>query len=573
MPPPSRNNVDDEGRPPGAEVLHGRYRLAAKLGSGGMADVYLADDLRLGRQVAVKVLRADLAADDAFVERFRTEARAVAMLNHPNVVALYDRGHVDGRWYLVMEYVRGETLKQRLRREGALSPDDAVAIARALLAALQAAHERHIVHRDVTAQNVLLATDGRVKVADFGIARIGASALTRTGTMIGTCHYLSPEQARGLRADERSDLYSAGVVLFEMLTGRLPFEGDSDVAVALQHVNDAPPRPRDLAPALSEALERVVSRALDKDPDRRYQTAAEFALALSAALAAPDLSVTLPAAAVAPAAAPVAPAATPVAPPAAAATALATPGPGPTTVMPDAAVTTVRPRRRRRWPLAVVLTAVAAVAAGALLYVFVIAAGAVIPDVVGASEAQARAAIRGAGLRVVTHREYVDGVEAGAVARQRPGAGLDADERSRVHIWVSRGPVHLPAPDVRGLGAADAHDRLAEAGVDPSRRTGRSDDVGEGGVYRQEPAAGETLARGDTVTYWVSTGLPRVPVPDVVGLSSGDAADELEAAGFTISVDVTFGWGEYPDTVVAQDPSAGVKAERGAEITISVAVF
>ncbi len=285
----------------------------------------------------------------------------MAMLNHPNVVALHDRGHVDGRWYLVMEYVRGETLKQRLRREGALKPQGAAAIARALLTALQAAHERHIVHRDVTVQNVLLAVDGRVKVADFGVARIGASALTRTGTMIGTCHYLSPEQARGLHADERSDLYGAGVVLFEMLTGRLPFEGDSDVAVALQHVNDAPPRPRDLAPAVPEALERVALRALDKDPDRRFQTAAEFALALDAALATPDVAATAPktavapsapqvaptAASVAPSASPVAPSASPVAPPA---TMLAPPAPGPTAVMPEAAVTTLRPRRRRRRP-------------------------------------------------------------------------------------------------------------------------------------------------------------------------------------------------------------------------------
>jgi serine/threonine-protein kinase len=564
MSPPSRHQDDDLRRLPGAELLHDRYRLDGKLGSGGMADVYLADDLRLGRQVAVKVLRAELATDDAFVERFRTEARAVAMLNHPNVVALHDRGQVGGRYYLVMEYVRGETLKQRLRRDGALPPAEAAVIAHALLAALQAAHERHIVHRDVTAQNVLLAADGRVKVADFGIARIGASALTRTGTMLGTCHYVSPEQARGMRADARSDLYGAGVVLFEMVTGRVPFEGDSDVAVALQHVNDPPPRPRDLAPAVPEALERVVLRALAKDPADRYQSAAEFAAALDAALAAPAVTGEVPA---------VPPAAPDIAAAPEAATVLTGSAPAPTVVMPETAATVVRPRRRR-WPwLLAAALALVAIAAGGAVYLFAAAAAVAVPDVVGRSEAQARAAIRGADLRAVTHREYVDGIDAGVVARQRPGPGVAVDERSRVHLWISRGPLHVPAPDLRGLDAAEAHDLLVEAGLDPSRRNGRSDDVGEGEVYQQHPAAGESLARGDTVAYWVSTGLPRTEVPDVVGLSSGDAGAELQAAGLTVSVDLTYGWGEYPDTVVEQDPAAGTIVEQGAEVTISVAVF
>jgi serine/threonine-protein kinase len=618
---PSRFNDSDGAGPPGGlahpegaagrdggELLHGRYRLTRPLGSGGMAEVFLAEDLRLGRLVAVKMLRPELAADESFVERFRTEARAVAMLNHPNIVALHDRGQAGGRWYLVMEYVPGETLKQRLRREGAFAPDEAVRVARGLLAALQAAHERHIVHRDVTAQNVLLADDGRVKVADFGVARIGVSALTRTGTMIGTCHYLSPEQAQGQRADERSDLYSAGVVLYEMLTGRLPFEGDSDVAIALKHVNEAPPRPRAVAPDVPEALERVVLRALAKDPAARYQSAAEALRALDeatggtgvvhqasrpaetvnavvdvrpAAVAAPPEAVAgdaAPPEAVAGDAAPTQAVAGEAAPTEVLAgdealTRVADAHAAPAGVLPELVAHESRQRKRRRWPLAAALAVLAAAAAAAALYVFVIAAGAVVPDVVGQSEAQARAAIRGAGLRVVTHREYVDGVDAGAVARQRPGAGVAVDDRSRVDIWVSRGPVHVPAPDLRGLRAAEAHDLLVDAGLGPSRRSGRSDDVAAGEVYRQEPKAGETLTRGDTVTYWVSTGLPRVAVPDVIGLSSGEAAAELEAAGLAVNVDVTFGWGEYPDTVVDQDPAAGVKVEPGAEVTISVAVF
>ncbi len=244
-----------------------RYRVQRRLGGGGMADVYLAEDSRLGRLVAVKVLKPQFAQDAEFVERFRVEAQATALLGHPNIVAVYDRG-VDGPpWYIAMEYVPGESLKQRLRREGAMAPEEAVRTAQAVLAALQAAHERHIVHRDVTSSNVLVDPAGRVKVADFGIARIGVSALTRTGTMLGTSSYLSPEQAQGRGADERSDLYGLGVVLFEMLTGRVPFVADSDVAVALKHVSEPAPDPRTLRPDVPPALAAVVLKALAKEPD------------------------------------------------------------------------------------------------------------------------------------------------------------------------------------------------------------------------------------------------------------------------------------------------------------------
>ncbi len=550
-----------------------------------MADVFLAEDVRLGRQVAVKVLRAPFADDDEFVERFRIEAQAAALLNHPNIVTVHDRGHDEGRWYLVMEYVRGETLKQRLQRDGRLAPEEAASIACDLLAALQAAHERHIVHRDVTSQNVLLSDDGRVKVADFGIARIGASALTRSGMMMGTSHYLSPEQARGLPADERSDIYGAGVVLFEMLTGRVPFTADSDVAVALKHVNEAPPRPRDLDPAIPEAVEQVVLRALAKDPDQRLQTAAAFAAALrcAASPAAPAVSGApgvseAPVVSTAPvvsaaAASPTGQSAAAPSPPTAVATATAPPA---TVVLEDKTGATVakpaRRRTRRRLVVAFVLLAAAA-AAGAALYVFVISAGAAVPDVVGRRAAEARALVRGEELTMVTHRAYIDGVEAGVVARQRPSAGARVDDGARVDVWVSRGPLHVPTPPLSGLSGDEAEVALSDAGLVSERRTGRSNKVPEGQVFRQEPKAGATVVRGDSVIYWVSTGPRLVAVPDVVGYSSGDATAELEAAGFSVSIDVVFGWGEYPDTVVEQDPVAGAKAEKGAEVTISVAVF
>ncbi len=263
--------------------LDGRYRVLSRLGSGGMADVYLARDESLGRLVAVKVLKERLAADAEFVERFRIEAQAAASLNHPAIVAVYDRGRAGASPYIAMEYVDGESLKQRLRRKGRLSTDEAAATALSVLDALREAHARHIVHRDVTSANVLVDGSGRVKVADFGIARIGPSALTRTGALLGTSSYLSPEQAQGRSADERSDLYSLGVVLYEMLTGRLPFSGESDLAVAMQHVSAAPPNPRSLEPGVPEACAAVVMKALNKQPADRYQSAEEFAAALRAA--------------------------------------------------------------------------------------------------------------------------------------------------------------------------------------------------------------------------------------------------------------------------------------------------
>ncbi|HEX5640882.1 MAG TPA: PASTA domain-containing protein [Thermoleophilia bacterium] len=601
-------------------LLAGRYRIVSPLGSGGMADVYLAEDERLGRPVAVKVLKARLAADDEFLERFRIEARAAASLSHPGIVAVYDRGSDDGATYIAMEYVCGESLKQRLRRDGALPPDEAVSIALAVLSALAAAHARAIVHRDVTSYNVMLEEGGRVVVTDFGIARMGDSALTRTGAMMGTSSYLSPEQAQGRQADERSDLYSLGVVLYEMLAGRVPFRGETDVAVAMQHVSSAPPNPRTLSPGVSEALAGVVMRALSKDPADRYQSAEEFAAALrtarrpvrpaggdgvsaAGALAVPGGAVTAGAAgagllatgagvaAATPAPVsftPAVPSPQAVAPrppaPVAPSPAAATPAPVPATVVAAEAPTryrsggelvTVRPHRRgrtRRVVLAAVLLAGAAAAAWAA-YVYLLAPGATVPSVVGEGRADATSAVRGEGLKPALHFVWSDRYGSGEVARQAPRGGAKVDDGVKVDLWVSRGPLHIPSPDLAGLAVEVARDRLEAQSLNSKSRRAASETAPKGEVFRQEPGAGETVRRGDTVTFWVSSGPPRVYVPDVVGYSQGDASALLEEAGFVVSTDYVAGWGEIPGTVVGQDPLADVKGRVGDEVVIQVAIF
>jgi beta-lactam-binding protein with PASTA domain/tRNA A-37 threonylcarbamoyl transferase component Bud32 len=618
--------MNDQHRDPDAAgvptLLAGRYRIISPLGSGGMADVYLAEDERLSRRVAVKVLKARLAADDEFVERFRIEAQAAASLNHPSIVAVYDRGSADGVTYIAMEYVAGESLKQRLRRDGVFPPDEAVAVALAVLSALGAAHARHIVHRDVTSYNVMLAEDGRVVVTDFGIARMGDSALTRTGAMMGTSSYLSPEQAQGRPADERSDLYSLGVVLYEMLTGRVPFKGESDVAVALQHVQAAPPNPRTLTPAVSEALAATVMRALSKDPSDRFQDTEEFAAALRKArrparndrgasvavgegaghgtLAAAGVAAAAGAGAAAGAsvlgavAAPPAPvpatftsASGAPAPPAA-----APPAPAPsaagaeplvTVVAAEAATryhsaepaTTVRPRPRRRIRryLLLALLVLVVAAAGWVAYITWLAPGTTVPSLVGERRADAVQALRDEGLDPALHYVWADRYAEGEVARQAPRGGQRVDDGVKVDLWVSRGPLHLPAPDLSGSTATAAKDTLEGASLTYKSHRSASESVPKGQVFRQKPAAGKTVQRGDTVTFWVSSGPPKVYVPDVVGLSQGDAQAQLEAEGFVVSVDYVAGWGEMPGDVVGQDPVAGTKGRAGDEIVIQVAVF
>ncbi len=598
----------ESGSHAAGRLIAGRYRLERRLGGGGMAEVYLATDTTLERLVAVKVLRERFADDAQFVARFHREARAAAALNHPNVVAIHDRGGAAGSSFIVMEYVAGETVKELVQRTGPLTPAAARDIECELLAALQAAHERGIVHRDVTAQNLLLGPDGRVKVTDFGIAHFGSSALTSTGIVMGTSRYLSPEQARGEPTDERSDVYSAGVVLFEMLTGRLPFEGDNDLAIALRHASEPAPAPSDVAAGVPPALDAIVGRALCKDPAERFATAREFADALRAVELGPDdrgvglgaaavaiagagaaavgvaSAVAPPAVAAASAPAGVAGAASPIVAAGTAATQVAAvPAARAPASGEAAAVTRVGPsaphaaspaqRRRRFWVALAVIVLAVALLGGWLGYRAWAGRALAVPAVVGLSRDQAVDALRHEGFVVHTAGGYSDSYARGFVMTQRPGSGATLRKGGTVHLVVSRGLLHPAVASVLGMTSGQAATALRGQGFVPHRLWRHSSSVPSGQIVHQSPAPTTRLLRGSAVRYWVSLGPLEVRVPNVVGASQGSATDTLHAAGFTVAVKDTLGLGTFPGNVTKMAPTAGSRVARGGQITIWVAIF
>ncbi len=515
-------------------IIDGRYRVLGRVGSGGMADVYCAEDLQLGRRVAVKVLHRRFAEDASFVERFRLEASSAAGLSHPNVVAIYDRGTWDDTFYIVMEYLEGRTLKEVVAQDGPLPPARAVALIEQVLKAARFAHSRSIVHRDLKPHNVIVDAEDRAKVTDFGIAKAGASDLTETGSIMGTAQYLSPEQAEGRVVGPPSDLYSIGIMLYELLTGRVPFDADSPVAIALKHMQEPPVPPRQLRGDVSPALEAVVLRSLAKDPDQRYQNADEFLAALEAAEQAPATVVAAPAAA---APAPVAPA-----------------------VQPE-------PERRRWWPVALAgLLAVIAVGAFLLLRA---EQKVPVPQVVGAPQAEAQVTLSRAGFSTDVTTKTSATVAAGTVMATNPAGGEKAKKGSTVTMTVSSGPGTVQVPDLTGRSRNEASAALAELGLKISEQTEASDTVGENRVIETRPAAGQTVDRGFRVTLVISTGRARVDVPDVVGQKLEDARVTLESHGFTVAVERKEDAQADPGTVLAQSPSG--RTRTGATVTLTVA--
>lgn len=544
------------------QVVSGRYRVLRKIGGGGMADVYLCEDLTLGRRVALKVLLQRFLDDPNFVERFRREAKAAAGLNQANLVSIYDWGEVDGTYFIVMEYVEGETLKDLVRRQGRLGGSEAVRILLQLLAALEFAHRTGIVHRDVKPQNVMLDRHGNVKVTDFGIARAGDSGMTEAGSILGTAQYLAPEQAKGQRVDERSDLYSVGIVLYEMLTGTVPFKGDSAVTVALKHVNEMAAEPAQLVPGLPYALNQIVLKAIAKDPDQRYQTAEQFARDLrSAQVGGPVAAAAFD--------------------PGAEATRLmgagTVAGAGATSVMtggPLAQTTGDRGRRRRRWRWVLVIVLLLLVIAAAA-YGLVRAMGAgsgVVPTVVGKSKAVALTKLEEAGFKAGgVQEEYSDKYDQGFVSRQAPPGGTKLRKGDTVDLWVSKGSETVTLKDFTGWSAQQVQGWLAKNGLSGNGKHDKSGAVASGEVFKQDPPAGDPVKRGDTITYWVSSGRPQATVPDLTNHTQDAAQTALADAGLllgavTLEPSTTVPSGE----VIRQDPAAGVEVAKGSAVNIVV---
>jgi serine/threonine-protein kinase len=554
------------------QVIAGRYRVLRRLGVGGMADVYLAEDGTLGRQVAVKVLLKRYSGDAQFVERFRREAQAAASISHPNIVNIYDWGPVDGTYYIVMEYVEGETLKDRIRREGRCSPGEAVRVTLELLAAVQVAHGAHIVHRDIKSQNILIDSAGTVKVTDFGIAKADNSQMTEVGSILGTAQYLAPEQARGEPVDERTDLYSVGVVLYEMLTGAVPFLGDSAVTVALKHVNEQPTEPAEVVPGMPHSLNQIVLKALAKDPDHRYRNAAEFSADLIAARSGgpllagaydPDLDRTLvqsPAAG--------AESTTRVLPRAAVAGAAAGAAGG-----AAAGAAGARGRKRSPWPwIALVVFLVIAAVAGVVIWKsFFSDTTRGVPSVVGLAQAAATSQLQTAGFTVKVHNDYTDQFGAGLVTRQQPTAAAKLAEGGTVDIWVSRGPATVTLIDFTGWTPSAVVSWLHKNGLVGKELSGTSATIAKGKVFRQKPAPGITVSRGDTDSYYVSRGVPQVAVPDLSGLDQTQAASALQTAGLLLGTVSQQTSATVPvGQVVSQDPAAGTSVATGSTVTIVV---
>jgi eukaryotic-like serine/threonine-protein kinase len=544
-------------------LFDGRYRIVRKLGSGGMADVYLAEDEELGRRIAIKILNDRHANDESFVERFRREAKNAAGLSHPNIVAIYDRGEAEGTYYIAMEYLDGRSLKELVVARGPLPIGDAIDATRQVLAALRFAHRKGVVHRDIKPHNVMADADGRLKVTDFGIARAGVSQMTEAGSIIGTAQYLSPEQARGSPVDQRSDLYSVGIVLYEMLTGKTPFTGETPVEIAMKHLSD-PPRPPSLErPDISPDLDMVVLRALAKHPEDRFQTAEEMDGELERV--GQGLGVT---AATADAATMVLSGAD------AAPTSIIPPRRPPTATRPSYRYAEPPPRRRAIWPwlLALFLVVLAGVAGwyayGQIQDSLSGSSTASVPYVVGQREDNAVQNILEQGLDPNVHREPHATAKVGDVFDQSPEGGVRIDKGGVVDITVSTGPPKVEVPNVKGRSRDDAIALLVQAKLKPKvREVFNTADPGT--VVAQAPAGGELVNEGSTVQINVSKGLEPLDVPNVIGQQYDNAAGQLQGRGFAVArrdVDSS----QPKDTVIDQQPKGGSELARGGTVTLYV---
>jgi beta-lactam-binding protein with PASTA domain/predicted Ser/Thr protein kinase len=556
--------------PDTSTIIDGRYRVLHRVGSGGMADVVCAEDLQLGRKVAIKLLHRRFAQDEEFVERFRREASSAAGLQHPHVVAVYDRGAWDDTYYIAMEYLEGRTLKKLVQDEAPLAAPRAIDLTIQILRAARFAHKRGIIHRDLKPHNVIIDGEGRAKVTDFGIAKAGASDMTQTGSIMGTAQYLSPEQAQGYSVSAPSDLYSVGIILYEMLTGRVPFEGENAVTIALKQVSEPPVPPSHHNPQVPPALEAVVLRALEKDPARRFADADEFIAALEHANSAHP---------------PIAPA-----PTTAATSVLQATGPM-VPIPPPGAYQDVAQVEQRyygppeppaeealdgdgdgpgRWWVALLV---------GLLVAGLIVAGLLltgkdkiqVPNVVGSPQAESEILLKRKGLSTDVTMKESPTQPKGTVIGQDPGGGSRVPKGSVVGLTVSAGPGTARVPDLAGKGRNEARKQLTDLGFTVAEERATSDTITENRVISTRPPFGQELDKGSQVVLAISSGKERVAVPKVVALTEDEARSTLEALGFKVTVkeqetDDSAKVGE----VVSQDPAATANRAKGSTVVITV---
>ncbi|MCU0265058.1 MAG: Stk1 family PASTA domain-containing Ser/Thr kinase [Actinomycetia bacterium] len=551
--------TSDEAQP---RRLADRYEIGEVIGRGGMAEVFEGRDLRLGRRVAVKLLRTDLARDPSFQARFRREAQSSAALNHPNVVATYDTGETDLDGvpvpFIVMEFVDGTTLRDMLKAGHRFLPDRALEIEDGVLAALDYSHRHGIIHRDIKPGNVMLSRTGQVKVMDFGIARAvadSAATMTQTSAILGTAQYLSPEQAKGEVVDARSDLYSAGCLLYELLTNRPPFLGDSPVSVAYQHVRESAAPPSQLNADVPPAADAIVMRALQKRPEDRYQTAALMRADVERARSGGSVAAVAPAATAAAAGA--AADSTQVIPAVSA-------GAGPVPPQPA--------RSRAGWYAVLGLAVVGALALAVWVLPGLFSGGdqVRVPDLSGLTVEQATTQLVDRGLALGTVGREPSDKPVDTVISQSPPQGDEVEKGRVVDLIVSSGPEQVTVPTLVGLQQEQAITALNQAGLVLGTLTPVDSDRPAGTVTKADPPEGTQVDRGSAVALEISSG--NVKVPNVVGVSEGQARATIINAGFDVQVVTQETSSADPGEVIAQSPPAGTLLQQGRIVTITVAV-
>ena len=570
--------------------LGNRYEINEKIGSGGMRDVYRAKDHSLGRDVAIKVLKSDFAQDSSFVTKFRAEAQSAAALEHPNIVNIYDVGSEDGLYYIVMEYIEGITLKQYIAKKGRLGYNEALSIAIQMARGIEAAHNKGIVHQHIKPQNIIISKEGKVKVTDFGIARAANSNTIHAGSM-GSVHYVSPEQARNGFVSYASDIYSLGIVMYEMVTGRVPFDGDTPVAIAIQHIQSQMTPPEEIVPGLPIAVSRIIEKCTMKSPERRYASASELLVDLKRAMVNPDEDFV---------------------------------------VIPNGASDLDKTRviskseqdeiKRRsffkeddtdpvpetdrdsennddapvnsRMDKAVTIMGIAAAVVIVIIILFFV--GSIfdifhfggksksdsstektvveVPDLEGFSVSQAKAALKEKGLEFAkAGEESSDDVDKGDITRTDPESGTKVEPGSTVQVYISSGKGEISVPSVIGDSEEEAKATLEAAGFDVETRSDYSDSVEKGKVMIQTPEADTKGKEGDTVTITISLGTETIDVPNVTNKSQSAAQSTLENSGLSAgSISEEPSDTVKKGNVISSDPAAGTKVNKGAKVNLVI---